>query len=204
MLVFLYILSIIITFWGNHLKNPNLLILHFFPILQVSNFFDYTPFFFPELNRCSFVFSHLILFLTPFFLGSISDILFHEGHFSSPSLGYLGSVTVKPTSMRSHPFKLFQQKLPFSIHQHSPYPRPSSPNFVSIYFTSTGYIKDAIICDGILHVIVFHYLKTPYIVCTFFAKFIYNEYTEAYFLSHVVSTIFAVPPKTQLFVLILQ
>ena len=41
---------------------------------------------------------------------------------------------------------------------------------------------------------MFHYFKTPYIICTFFAKFIYNEYIRPYFLSHVVSTIFVSDP----------
>jgi len=33
-----------------------------------------------------------------------------------PCFGYLGSIMVKPISMRSHPSKLFQQKLSFFIH----------------------------------------------------------------------------------------
>jgi hypothetical protein len=37
---------------------------------------------------------------------------------------------------------------------------------------------------------MFHYLKTTYIICIFFAKFIYNEYSRPYFLMHVVSTVF--------------
>jgi hypothetical protein len=37
----------------------------------------------------------------------------------------------------------------------------------------------------------FSLFKTPYIICNFFVKFIYNEYSRPYFLSHVVSTIFA-------------
>jgi hypothetical protein len=48
-------------------------------------------------------------------------------------------------------------------------------------------------CDDILHVKMFHYFKILYIICTFFAKFICNEYIRPYFLSHVVSTIFASP-----------
>jgi hypothetical protein len=43
-----------------------------------------------------------------------------------------------------------------------------------------------IICDGILHVNMFHYFKMPYFTCTFFTKFTYNEYIGPYFLSHVV------------------
>jgi hypothetical protein len=38
---------------------------------------------------------------------------------------------------------------------------------------------------------MFHYFKTPYIICTLFAKFIYNEYIKPYFLLHVASMIFA-------------
>ena len=38
-----------------------------------------------------------------------------------------------------------------------------------------------IICDGILHVNMFHYFKIPYFTCTFFAKFTYNEYIGPYF-----------------------
>jgi hypothetical protein len=43
-----------------------------------------------------------------------------------------------------------------------------------------------IICDGILHVNMFHYFKIPYFTCTFFTKFTYNEHIGPYFLSHVV------------------
>ena len=43
-----------------------------------------------------------------------------------------------------------------------------------------------IICDGILHVNMFHYFKIPYFTCNFFTKFTYNEYIGPYFLSHVV------------------
>jgi hypothetical protein len=46
-------------------------------------------------------------------------------------------------------------------------------------------------CDGILHVNMFHYLKIPYFTCTFFTKFTYNEYIGPYFLSHVVLQFFA-------------
>ena len=38
---------------------------------------------------------------------------------------------------------------------------------------------------------MFHYFKTPHIICTFFAKFVYNENTRPYFLLHIVLTIFA-------------
>jgi hypothetical protein len=41
-------------------------------------------------------------------------------------------------------------------------------------------------CDGILHVNMFHYFKIPYFTCNFFTKFTYNEYIGPYFLSHVV------------------
>jgi hypothetical protein len=41
------------------------------------------------------------------------------------------------------------------------------------------------------HVNMFHYFKIPYFTCTFFTAFIYNEYIGPYFLSHVVSKIFA-------------
>jgi len=54
--------------------------------------------------------------------------------------------------------------------------------------------RENIICDGILHVNMFHYFKIPYFTCTFFSKFIYNEYIGPYFLSHVVSKIFASEP----------
>jgi hypothetical protein len=43
-----------------------------------------------------------------------------------------------------------------------------------------------IICDGVLHVNMFHYFKIPYFTCTFFTKFTYNEYIGSYFLSHIV------------------
>jgi hypothetical protein len=42
------------------------------------------------------------------------------------------------------------------------------------------------ICDGILHVYMFHYFKISYFTCTFFTKFAYNEYIGPYFLLHVV------------------
>ena len=38
------------------------------------------------------------------------------------------------------------------------------------------YLAEKITCDGISHVILFHYSKTPYIICKSFTKFIYNEY----------------------------
>jgi hypothetical protein len=38
---------------------------------------------------------------------------------------------------------------------------------------------------------MFYYFKIPYFTCTFFTKYIYNEYIGTYFLSHVVSKIFA-------------
>ena len=41
-------------------------------------------------------------------------------------------------------------------------------------------------CDGTLHVNMFHYFKTPYIICTFFAKFIYSEYIRPYFFYHTL------------------
>jgi hypothetical protein len=50
-----------------------------------------------------------------------------------------------------------------------------------------------------------HYLKIPYFTCTFFTKFIYNEYIEPYFLSHVVSKIFASElPETPIFMKFLK
>jgi hypothetical protein len=52
------------------------------------------------------------------------------------------------------------------------------------YFTCTK--PENIMCDGILHVNMFHYFKIPYCTCTFFTKFTYNEYIGPYFLSHVV------------------
>ena len=33
---------------------------------------------------------------------------------------------------------------------------------------------------------MFHYFKIPYFTCTFFTKFIYNEYIGPFFLSNVV------------------
>ena len=48
------------------------------------------------------------------------------------------------------------------------------------------YLAEKIICDGILHINIFHYFRIPYYTCTFFTKFIYNEYIRPYFLSHVV------------------
>jgi hypothetical protein len=52
------------------------------------------------------------------------------------------------------------------------------------YFTCKE--PENIICDGILHVKMFHYFKIPYFICNFFTKFTYNEYIGPYFLSHVV------------------
>ena len=63
------------------------------------------------------------------------------------------------------------------------------------YFTCKK--PENIICDGILHVNMFHFFKIPYFTCTFFTKFIYNEYIGPYFLSHVVSKIFASEPPEE-------
>jgi hypothetical protein len=52
------------------------------------------------------------------------------------------------------------------------------------YFTCKK--PENIICDGILHVNMFHYFKIPYFTCNFFTKWTYNEYIGPYFLSHVV------------------
>jgi hypothetical protein len=52
------------------------------------------------------------------------------------------------------------------------------------YFTCKK--PENIICDGILHVNMFHYFKIPYFTCTIFSKFIYDGYVGPYFLSHVV------------------
>ena len=52
------------------------------------------------------------------------------------------------------------------------------------YFTCKKHKN--IICDGILHVNMFHYFKIPYFTCNFSTKFTYNEYFGPYFLSHVV------------------
>jgi hypothetical protein len=52
------------------------------------------------------------------------------------------------------------------------------------YFTCKK--PENIICDGILHVNMFHYFKIPYFTCNFFTKFTYNEYIGPYFLSHIV------------------
>jgi hypothetical protein len=57
------------------------------------------------------------------------------------------------------------------------------------YFTCKKH--ENIICDGILHVNMFHYSKIPYFTCTIFTKFTYNEYIGPYFLSHVVLRFFA-------------
>jgi hypothetical protein len=100
-------------FFGESFINTLIYLYYiFFLILQVSDSFDYfrSPTVVQFFSYTSFCFLH------PIFLGFISDILFHEGHFSSPSLRYLGAVTVKPASMRSHPSKLFQQKLLLFIH----------------------------------------------------------------------------------------
>ena len=51
-----------------------------------------------------------------------------------------------------------------------------------------------IVCDGVLHVNMFCCFKIPCITCTFFTKFIYNEYIGTFFLSHVVSKKIASAP----------
>ena len=38
---------------------------------------------------------------------------------------------------------------------------------------------------------MFHYFKTPYIICTFFAKSIHNKCIRPYFLLRVVLVIYA-------------
>ena len=45
---------------------------------------------------------------------------------------------------------------------------------------------------------MFHYFNVPYITCNFFTKFTYNEYIGPYFLSHVVSKIFASAPPPRI------
>ena len=62
------------------------------------------------------------------------------------------------------------------------------------YFTCKK--PENIICDGILHVNMFHYFKFPYFTCTFFTKFTYNEYIGPYFLSHVVLWFLPVIPPS--------
>jgi hypothetical protein len=52
------------------------------------------------------------------------------------------------------------------------------------YFTCKK--LENIICDGILHVNMFHYFKIPYFTCKFFTKFTYTEYIGPYLLSHIV------------------
>jgi hypothetical protein len=47
------------------------------------------------------------------------------------------------------------------------------------YFTCKK--PENIICDGIVHVNMFHYFKIPYFTCTFFTKFTYNEYIGPFF-----------------------
>ena len=51
---------------------------------------------------------------------------------------------------------------------------PCKKNYKVIVFTCKKH--ENIICGGILHVNMFHYFKLPYFTCTFFTKFIYNEY----------------------------
>jgi hypothetical protein len=57
------------------------------------------------------------------------------------------------------------------------------------YFTCKK--PENIICDGILYVNMFHYIKISYFTCTFFTKFIYNEYIGPCFFFARCSTIFA-------------
>ena len=52
-------------------------------------------------------------------------------------------------------------------------------------------MKEANICECIFHLNMFYYLRPPILNVRFVAKFIYNEYIRPYFLSHVISTIFA-------------
>jgi len=47
------------------------------------------------------------------------------------------------------------------------------------YFTCKK--PENIICDGILHVNIFHYFKIPYYTCNVFTKFTYDEYIGPYF-----------------------
>ena len=49
------------------------------------------------------------------------------------------------------------------------------------YFTCKE--PENIICDDILHVNMFHYFNTPYIMCKSFAKFTYNEYIYLFFIA---------------------
>jgi hypothetical protein len=56
------------------------------------------------------------------------------------------------------------------------------------YFTCKK--PENVICDGILHVNMFHYFKIPYFTWTIFTKFTYNEYIGPYFFIARCSTIF--------------
>ena len=74
-------------------------------------------------------------------------------------------------------------------------------------YRGTNYLAEKIIrysifskkrCDDILHVILFHYSKTPYIICKFFTKFIYNEYIKPYILLHVVLRLSPMNPPREI------
>jgi hypothetical protein len=89
------------------------------------------------------------------------------------------------------PWNLSGSSLPliFCIHVRS------GPIYWGVYLLAKKIIRwwcftckkhENIICDGILHVNMFHYFKIPYFTCNFFIEFTYNEYIGPYFLSHVV------------------
>ena len=61
------------------------------------------------------------------------------------------------------------------------------------YFTCKE--PETIICDGILHVNIFHYFKIPYITCIYFLhNLLTMSILDLIFLSHVVSKKIATPP----------
>jgi hypothetical protein len=84
--------------------------------------------------------------------------------------------------------------LKFCIHVHS------GPIYWGVIYLAKKIIRwwhftckkpENIICDGILHVNMFHYFKIPYFTCIFFTKFTYNEYIGPYFFIARCSMIFA-------------
>ena len=83
MLVIWYTLLVIINFFGgNHSKNY--ILPYFIPYTRSNHFFLLYPnWFFSEPNCFPFFLTPHFVSYTPNFLGSVSDIFFHEEKFSS-------------------------------------------------------------------------------------------------------------------------
>ena len=103
---------------------------------------------------------------------------------------------IQPTKSSIQSFS--KKKLPLFIHQHRPYPRPAThSNCLHAILHVLSMLIETITCDGILHVNMFQYLKTLYIICTFFCKFYLHEYIRPYFYRTLFVRFLPVTPRAR-------